>query len=266
MRKHILLSILMLSMTTGSAHAGAWLQEKGSGEFIAQASYFTSDAYFNGKGDSVGQPRYNQYAIQPYLEYGLLENLTVGGSAALQRDTQSGAINSGVADPQIFARSVLWRDATQLVSLQPLVKFASDFEHMSAPRGGSKSTDAELSVLYGRNLNLLSPRDYFDSSVGYRYRSGSLDNQIHADAALGLEVAPRWQVIPAIRTVLSTHLQPSTSFSEDGDQDYDLLKLELGAMYHVTDSRAWGLTLFDHVTGRQTGNGEGAMLQLAQKF
>ena len=254
---------LLLSAT--AAHAGAWLQDAGHGQFIAQATYFTSDAYYNSSGHRIAQPTYDKYEFMPYAEYGVSKNLTIGGLASVQYDTQNGRDNTGLADPEIFLRTSLYRDDVQVLSIQPLIKFDSAFTQAGSPRGGSSSTDLELSLLYGRNLHLISARDYLDIGGGYRYRSTYLNDQYHADAALGLGLTPRLQLIPAVHAITATK-KPNAPFSENGDQDYSLLKLEATARYSLTQTQAVGLTVFDHVDGRQTGNGTGATLSFAQQF
>ncbi len=257
---------LFAILLSDTAWAGAWLQPKGHGLFIAQTTYFVSDAFYDHNGKTLTQETYQKYETQPYLEYGLRDNLTVGGTGYWQYSSQSGRANTGIADPEIFVRSTLWSDTTQRLSLQPLFKFKSLYSKDSAPRSGSRSRDAELSLLYGRSLNLVSPRDYLDARLGYRYRSGQLHDQLRADIAVGVQVAPTIQLIPAIRALKSTHINGDTSFSENGDQDYDLVKLELGSSYALSPERALSLTAFDHITGRQTGSGLGISLGYLQRF
>ena len=257
---------LFFIIAAAPAFAGAWLQPQGQGLFITQASYFSSNHYYDRGGQLQSQPTYTKYEIQPYAEYGLRENLTIGGTAFLQRDSQGALINNGLADPSIFARTRLWHDARQVLSIEPLLKFSSAFENTNPPRGGSTSYDAQLSILYGRSLHLVSPRDYLDVNVGYRARSGSLNNQLHGDLALGLEVMPGLQFIPAIRSIGSTNMPANAPFRQDGDQDYDLLKAELGAVYHLSDAQAVGITAFDVVDGSQTGDGAGVTISFSQQF
>ncbi len=257
---------LMIFAIAPSAYAGAWLQPEGQGLFIGQATYFTSDHYLDANGDRKSQARFSKYEIQPYVEYGLTRQVTVGGTGFAQEDTQSGKNKWGLADPEIFARVAVWKDDSQVVSIQPLVKFESIYGSDGAPRGGSQSTDAELSLLYGANVNLVSPRDFVDLRAGYRVRGTSLNDQWQADAALGLGISEHWQIIPAIRTITSTGIKHTTAFSENGDLDYDLIKAEVTAAYHIDERRAVQATVFDHLDGRQTGDGYGISLGFAQTF
>ncbi len=248
------------------AHAGAWLQPEGKGLVIGQAAYYSTTKYFDAQGNTQPQPRFSKYEFQPYVEYGLLEKLTVGGSLYAQSVEQSGITNYGIADPELFLRAKLWRDDKQALSLQPLIKFPSQFASDLPPRGGSKSTDMELSLLYGRNLKLISDSDYLDTRIGYRGRDQGLSNQWRADAALGLSLTPHWQLIPAIRAVYTPGLQQAAAFSENGDLDGNVLKVELNGAYHIDEKRWVQLGLFKHIAGMQTGEGYGASISYAHRF
>lgn len=268
LRQLLLLMILALASLApmAASYAGAWVQPAGGGEIILNATAFESEHYFNGKGDRTAQPAFRKYELQPYLEYGVSPNWTLGASAGLQSDAQSGREHTGIADPELFARVRLWSDEKQVFSAQPLIKFESAFSGTGAPRGGSDSTDLELSLLYGRTIHWFSDRDYLDLRLGYRTRLNALHDQLRADAALGLWLDDRWQLIPAIRGTFATGRRSSAGFVEDGSQDYDLLRLELGAAYDFNPTQRALLTLFDHVDGRYTGTGQGVTLGFLQRF
>lgn len=246
--------------------AGAWLQPEGKGQWIAQSSYYTNNEFFDANGARTNQDRFTKYELQPYVEYGLTPLLTVGASAYLQQVSQSGENNYGIADPEIFSRSVLWKSDHEVLSLQPLIKFKSRFADEGVPRGGSRSTDIELSLLYGRSVHWLSNNDFIDLRGGYRYRANRLNDQWRFDAMAGIEVAPDWLILPAVRAIISTDLQDKTTFSENGDQDFDLYKAELGIGYRMGPDRMLTATGFTHVYGAQTGNGLGIILSVMQNF
>ena len=248
------------------AFAGAWVEPKGDGLFIAQATYYSTDSFFDTSGSKQSQSRYSKYELQPYIEYGALDWLTVGGSAYAQAVNQSGLDNYGLADPEFFARARVWHNDRNVVSLQPLVKLESNFVHDAAPRGGSKSTDGELSALYGRNVNILSDRDYLDTRLGYRVRSDGLSNEWRGDIALGMNVTDDIAIIPAIRAVVATDLKDAAQFSESGDLDYDGVKAEIQGLYNLNKQQWVQATFFKDVAGVQTGDGYGITLGFAQRF
>lgn len=258
-------NVILALCVAPAAWAGAWVQPKGQGLFVAQAGFYSTDRFYAADGSEQSQPTFSKIELTPYAEYGLLDNLTIGGTAYLQDAFQSGNSNLGIADPQIFARSELWGDDSQHLSLQPLVKFASGFEHRAPPRGGSRSTDFELSLLYGRSFHLVSNRDYLDLRGGYRLRANRLGDQFLADVAAGFGIAEHWLVIPAFRQVVSLGTVGGT-FSESGDLDYDLSKVELTSQYRLDTQRSLQLSLASHVAGAQTGAGYSITAGLAEAF
>ena len=257
---------LLLLFAAQAAYAGAWTQPKGDGLFIAQATYFTSDAFFDENAIKVAQPRFSKYELQPYAEYGLRDWLTIGGSAYLQSIHQAGNSNIGIGDPELFARLRLWQGMKDVFAIQPLVKLPSLYAHSGTPRGGSRSTDAELSLLYGRNMHILSERDYVDLRVGYRVRGKGLNPQWRVDAALGIHLSESWQVIPAFRGVTAVDYNEYAVFSENAEQDYDLAKAEVTIAYSLDENRWLQATAFDHVAGALTGAGRGFSVGFAQRF
>lgn len=258
--------VLALVCVPSFAHAGAWTQAQGSALSMRNLTYYSTDHYFDARGGRHTQPQFTKYEFQPYLEYGVTNDTTVGGTAYLDMARQSGTSNIGLADPQIFVREKLYQDNHQVVSLEPLLKLPSSFIYSVSPQGGSKSVDLDLSLRYGRNQPMLSVNDYLDTRLGYRVRSRGLSDQVLIDAALGFKLDDSWEILPALRSTLATNLTKATSFSENGDLDYSLLKAEFGVLYHFTSETSLQTTLFDHVAGVQTGEGFGISLGFAQRF
>lgn len=258
---------LLVACSAAPAFAGAWLQPKGDGLFITQATYFSSDAYFDESGQKIDQRTFKKWELQPYAEYGLTNTLTVGGSLYAQQVSQSGDSNGGIGDPELFFRTRLWHNDRETLAIQPLIKLSSAYAHDTVPRGGSRSTDGELNLLYGRNLKLWwGLTGYTDMRVGYRVRSRGLNPQWRTDAAVGINLSEQWQIIPAFRSVIAAKYDDTGGFREDGEQDYDLYKIELTGLYNV-DKKHWvHATLFDHVGGAFTGAGRGFTLGFAERF
>lgn len=248
------------------AYAGAWLQPKDQGLAITSATYYGTSRYFDDAGQLQSQSAYSKYELQQYVEYGARKNLTLGGSFAFQRVIQFGQSNHGIADPEIFARTKLWQGERQLLSIQPLLKLKSQFARAHAPRGGSGTTEAELAMLYGRNFHLISDDDYVDTKMAYRWRGNGLHSQWRVETSVGLNVTDKLQLVPAMRSVATPLMDETNTYTESGDSDYDMLKLELGAIYHLTPQQWVEANVFKPVAGIQTGGGTGISLAFAQQF
>lgn len=248
------------------ALAGAWTQEKGNGLVIAQATYFSTDEYFDVDGNLTRQDRFRKWELQPYLEYGATDWLTVGGTAYLHRVGQSGSHNHGIGDPELFARVRLWEWDNRVISLQPLVKLSSQYMRDALPRGGSRSTDMELSLLYGESFRLLSDQDYMDMRVGYRWRGRGLAPQWRTDIALGTHLTDTLQLVVAGRGVMAAEIDETALFRQDGEQDYDLMKGEVSLFYHFDQGRWVHATAYEHLAGFMAGAGRGFTLGYAESF
>lgn len=249
-----------------AAYAGAWVLPKGEGLFITQATYYTANHYFNRNGNIHSQPRFIKREIQPFVEYGWSDRYAIGGSFYANGVEQSGDTNSGIADPEIFVRGKLWSDARQVLSLQPLLKLPSYYTSQRSPRAGSLSTDMEVSLLYGRNQSLFHPEDYIDLRLGYRLRNRALHDQIRFDAAAGIKWNERVELVPALRGVLAVNPDQSVGFSENGEQDYSLMKAELKGIYHLDDKQWVEASFAKPVAGEQTGSGYAIGVGFARRF
>lgn len=247
-----------------SAHAGAWLQQPGHGIALLQSTYFTSDEFFDQDRSLQPQESFTKYELQPYVEYGLTQHWTIGGTAYLNHVAQGSEENYGLADPELFARTHVWSTDTTVISLQPLIKFTSLYQDNSSPRGGSKSYDAELSLLYGQNLELFSQRYYVDMRAGYRWRSRGREPQLRTDMSIGTSVLENLQLITSVRYIGSQ--ETSASFVENGEQDYQLLKTEVTALYHLSDTHWLQATGFTHVDGQMVGAGSGFSFGFGRRF
>lgn len=259
-------TLLFLICMPNLAYAGAWLQPKGEGLAIVQLTRFGSSEYWDENGDLNEQLHFDKWELQPYAEYGLTDKVTVGGTAYLQQVEQGDDSNIGLADPEFFLRTRLWHNDKHVISIQPLIKLPSYFEESGTPRGGSRSVDAELSLLYGGSRKIWSERDYTDIRIGYRTRSRGLGDQVRVDAATGIFLSEHWQVIPAVRGIYGIDSSEAAVFSEDGEQDYSLLKAEATLAYHLAPQQWVFATVFDHVAGLNTGTGRGISLGYTRGF
>lgn len=248
------------------AYAGAWLQPHGKGLLITQANYYSTSAYFDAQGTLQSQARFTKYEFQPYAEYGLSETLTLGGSAYAQYVTQSGANNQGLADPEFFLRARIWHDDQQVLSLQPLLKASRYYPSNRPPRGGSETTDMELSLLYGRAQPLLTANDYIDLRAGYRARNQGLSDQLRLDALVGLKLNDHIEMMPALRMIMATQPTDASIYRENGELDYSILKAEISGMYHLNTQQSLQAAVSRPLMGMQTGAGYGISLGFAQTF
>jgi hypothetical protein len=255
------------------AFAGAWLQDTDSGMVMVQATHYSADQFFDDKKNRKDLPKFEKSELNIYAEYGLNAQFTVGMNMFanfVKQDALTSTIpereNIGLADTELFLRTPLYQDDAWMVSLQPLIKLPSLYDKNINLRGGSRSTDMEMSLLVGRNQPIISDKDFIDTRIGYRERNRDLAAQWRLDATLGLYPAQDWLVTLSARSVISDKSDTATPFRQDGEQDYDLHKLEIGARYQLTEDYWLQTTLFKDIAGEFSGAGEGISLGIGLAF
>jgi len=246
------------------AHAGAWTREKGTGLAVANATYYATSEYFDDAGELQKQRHFSKRELNLYTEWGWRDSTTLGANLFVS-DVDQGSSNQSLSNTELFLRQRVYHDGERVISLQPLIKLPTLSRHDRTPRAGSKSADAELALLYGETLDILSPRDFSDSLVALRYRSDNLSPQLRFESRLGLNIYGNLWAIPALYVTQS--LDPKTDpFVESGDLDYDLTKAEFTLLYKAQGNETYQLTLFDHVAGALTGSGRGISIGYGWEF
>lgn len=258
--------VLFAALLPMQSFAGAWLQEEGKGIAVLQATYFNTDEFFDDTGNRKSQTRFDKSEINVYGEYGLSEKLTIGANLFANYVEQGTEENYGLADSEFFLRTSIYETNAMVVSLQPLIKLPSEYENNSNLRGGSRSTDVELSALVGINQPIISNRDYLDLRAGYRERNRGLEGQWRLDATVGMYVSEDWLLTASARSVISDANPNNVTFREDGEQDYSQFKIEVGAQYALSEDYWLQLTGFQHVAGAQAGAGEGITIGIGMRF
>lgn len=268
------LSCLASLSLASAALAGAWTKPEGKGEVIVTSLYFSSGGFWDNGAHHSAQPRFEKIELNPYLEYGYSDEITLGGNLflhALSQDSRAGSTaaehNFGLGNSEFFARYQLYQSPQSVVSLQPLISLPSAYEQSAAPRSGSDSFDGELSLLGGHNFALFGQSHYGEARIGYRHRLDSdLHDQLRIDAKLGLRLNENWEMIPAAYGVFALASAPNPTFTEDGQQDYDLVKLEAMLRYNLSEQSYLQGGGFAHLYGRNVGDGSGFMLSFGRHF
>lgn len=165
----ILAIVASLSVAPTIAHAGAWTAKKGSLYSKQAINYFVGEDRF---GDQLpGFERFRDINFTYYAEYGIQDNLTFFGAAAVKdlRNTSDGVTtdNFGIGDVDLGLRYNFFNEPF-VFSAQGLFKapFLYD-EDADLPLGNSQ-IDLEGRALIGKSLGALG---YFGIEAGYRFRA-----------------------------------------------------------------------------------------------
>ncbi|HEX7879267.1 MAG TPA: hypothetical protein VF720_07640 [Candidatus Eisenbacteria bacterium] len=187
-------ALLAAAISTRTARAGAWTQEKGALYNRLAGSFYGSTEEYDTEGHRDFIPFHGDYAevnLTDYVEYGLTDRLTVLGSLVLKKLELENDIritrSKGLGDIDAALRFKLAEGSAGVASVQALVKIPTGYEvDVPLPIGnGEFEYDAHL--LYGRSLWPLIP-GYCGVEVGYRWRAGAPEDEIRYLAEVGTDL------------------------------------------------------------------------------
>lgn len=264
-----ILSLFCCALASGHAQAAAWLQEEGRGEIIVNAVYYTTESSFDNNGNERTQPRFTKKEINPYLEYGLTDAITIGANVNFQDLSQdSGGDNAGMGDAELFFRMQVWEHEGAVVSLQPLIKIPGPYDSGDAPALGSDQTDVEMRVLLGQGfaIPLWNAYPHFmNVEAAYRYRDGAPSDEWRFDGTLGLRPAEHTLILNQLFSVFALN-EKTAPLLLANSRDYDLVKYQLSLVQDIVPGTSVQAGVFRHLSGENTGAGGGALLSVWQAF
>ncbi len=256
---------LLLLPTAAFASPGAWLQPEGQGQLIVNTLAYRSSERFNENASRQNASRYTKVEVNPYAEYGLTDNITIGGSTFLQHvDTSSGS-NYGVGETELFARTPVWTEEDYIVSIQPMVKLPG-IRADDSPALGSRHPDVGISLISGTNFLLFDVPMFAESDTGVRYRFGEPKNQYRANVSVGAHVHPDVMVLAQSFATWRSVKGAFASFTQSTADDYDLVKTQLSTVYQYSPDLAFQAGIFADVYGKNTGAGQGALIAVWSTF
>jgi protein XagA len=253
------------------AHAGAWLQPQGHGQLILNNFFYRSDHLYTNQGQRQRQPAYQKYELNPYFEYGLTQDWTVGANLSIQAVQQNisggGSIsNRNIGDSEFFARTSLWKNGGFIISAMPLIKLPSPESASNTPKIGSTKPDAGLGFSAGYGFNMNGRNHIIDVGALYRYRFGAPKDRLDISATLGYTLSERWVLLPQAFFTYRLDNPAIATFTQSSSDDYNLTKLQLSAVYKLNARTSLQAGLFGDVAGRNTGIGKGVVLSMWRQF
>lgn len=249
------------------AAAGAWTQRKGDGQAIVTARTYSTGTRFDDNGRKRSQRRYSAQNINPYLEYGLTDRLTLGANLLATRADDGTNARIALSDSEFFARARLWQEENWVVSLQPTLTLPGPQSGTKRrPAIGSKSGAAGAQLLAGYGFPLLGGQHFSEAGIGYRHRMGNPGDQLTASATLGFALTPDLTLMPQLFQTVRLKAPAAASFTESPRDDYTLTVLQLSALYRLDEKNALQLGGFAHVAGENAGAGRGLLLSAWRNF
>lgn len=270
MRIRYFLGFTLLPLMSSAAYAAAWTQDSGKGIVIVTGSYYESPKIFNNSGNTQASPNFHKYELNPYVEYGLYDDVTLGASFSLQRAQQnvpgnSDLSNFGVGESEFFGRYRFYQKDGLVASVQPFFKLPPPATDERPPLG-SPNGDVGLGGSVGYNMSIFGYQDFMNLDAQYRHRLGNQRDQIRFAATMGVGVAQDWMVMPQAFVTLRTSDPGVTSVTQSNADDYSVTRLQLSGVYSLDEETKLQAGAFSDVAGKNTGVGRGMLLSVWQNF
>jgi hypothetical protein len=187
------LGLIFASMpaVTRDAYASAFLQPIGEGDIITATEFSDSTRAFDHNGKLIPIPAYRKFELASYIEYGLLDRLTLIAQpfygTARQEDT-------AVSTPgtEIGARYGVAEFGPTVISVQGLLQVP--FKPGQPPQGGFDEDDVfsgDLRLLVGHTFEVEGAPGFLDLQGGYRWQGDGAPDEWHADFTAGIRPQPR---------------------------------------------------------------------------
>ena len=265
------------------SYSAAWTQAVGSGQVIVNGSYYVSDHSYDQRGKLSLANLYVKKEINPYIEYGLTDDVTLGGSFFLQRaeQQQSGVDYSQMAfsSAEFFVRKKLWENDSWVFSVQPWIKLPGLYEESDFPSFGKKQIDTEIRFLLGKSIHWSLPIKHFNwgewgnaeyhfmnMEVAVRHHGEVGKEEVRVDPTLGIRL--RGDIMLLAQGFATFGVGPAGSqLIQTGNAvNYDVIKIQLSGVKEITEKTSLQLGVFQEVWGRNIGGGAGGLLSLWYRF
>lgn len=268
-QKILLASVVGYLIGISAAYAGAWTQERGHMQIIITNSYYVAGSYFDNNGHRQSQSSYHKFDFNPYVEYGLLDGVTIGANLSLpylwQNSTTGTQYSAGVGDSEFFTRLRLWQKNGVVIAAEPIIKLPAPASSLQ-PRLGSSTPDAGMGIAAGYGFDANGLHHFADVNIGYRYRFGMPHDQWRITGTLGYSLRPQWMLMPQVFITERAGVSPNAVFTQSAADDYDLVKLQLSVVYKFNNATSiqWGA--FGNIAGKNTGTGNGTLISVWRNF
>jgi protein XagA len=265
------LATLILLALTSSANAGPWTHAQGKGQFITTASVYEKKRDFNSHGRSIKSDKFRKYELTPLLEYGLTNDLTIGGKVYLDHlisySTLGKRKETGLADVEALSRYQFYKDNDHVMAFQGMVKIPGPYNKNHNPSLGAKQVDLEARILYGFNNQIGNCPWYLAFEGAYRFRFQAPADQVRLDATLGFKLTERFEVmVQSFNTISLKNHKKGAAINNPFGVDYDIYEISPSLLIRLTPAiklQVGGGFVF---AGRKVGAGKTGLLGLWVDF
>ena len=263
-----------MTVSATTSFAGAWTAKKSAFYEKLAFNYYYAHQSFDHSGDRRGMPNngnFTDYNISNYLEYGLLDNLTLINSLSykwLESEDDAGrAKGYGLGDVDLGLRcKLLDSEKIGIVSSQILVKIPGGYDKNDALPLGNDQFDTEVKFLYGRSLYPRIP-GYGNVELGCRFRAGDPSDEIRYLVEFGFDLTKRIYTRAKLDGIFSVDngRKADNSGNPTATNNFDLGKLDLTLGYQITPTLGLEGSYRPDIYGQNTAAGANYSLAVYYK-
>jgi hypothetical protein len=245
MRKIFLLLAILLP---SNAFAGAWLMDEGEGKVITQIRHYYAEKKFDANGNRVANSAYAKWSLNPYAEYGLTDDITIGGQFEADAvDNRANVKNNdsgySFTSASAFARAKIWQEDKFVSSAEIGLKKPFDSGKQVNPEGKELIPNFKLNVGYG------SEDYFFEAAANYLLRSdNNLNNMLKLELGGGYMLTDDFQWLNQLTNERAT----GNNFTGG---NYDLTKVQTSVLYKMSDNVGHQFGVTYDVDGKNTTKG-----------
>ena len=252
-----LLVFLLLSVNAGAA---AWLKKEGESEVDISSDYYFANKSFDNQGSKYSSFYYGKYSTNPYMEYGVTNDMTIGGgmSLVLAHDPNTGKQQYNADDLGLFVRTHLYDGS--IFGYQGLVTSAEWGFYLPVKSEGEINQQSGLSPNVKFNIGY-SDKDYFASyGLGYEYWPGEESDRINTSAIFGYNLSDDFTYM--LQTFTTNIINENFAISGN----YNLAKLESSILWKYDEVITHQMGISYDLFGKNTGAGYGFLYSVWYKF
>jgi protein XagA len=258
------IALMLITASTATCFAGAWTAKRNAFYEKFAFNYYYSDANFDRDGSRHRTPdngEFRDYNINNYLEFGLLDNLTLINSLTYKwiynENDHLNAKGYGLGDTDLGLRyKILDSEKIGIVSTQLLVKIPGTYDKSDPLPLGNGQADLEVRLLYGRSFYPLLPA-YGNVELGYRWRFEDPSDEFRYLVEFGVDITKALYGRIKLDGIYSIDNGKKTDGSGNPTttNNFDLGKLDVALGYKITPALGVELSYRSDIYGQNTAAG-----------
>ena len=251
-----------------TANASPWARPQGELLVISQTNVFRSSETVSSDGVFVRQ-RFERIETDLYLEYGLTPSITLGGktvygASRLRRGEDNIDTASGFSEFGGFAQYQFRRNDREAASIRIGASSPSSLDDGARAETASDGVDADIALLYGRNLDIAPFGVFIGLDAGYRKRFSDAADQVRLQADIGAKPGERWMLL--LQSFGEISLRNETS----SGADFDIVKINPSIVRRFGNPQTgrWSVQIgySEEVAGRNVALGRRAFFSVWTVF